>query len=268
SLRSPAPRQVLRGPAKSACDLRQVHILQHVARDGPGRIADIAKAMGLDVVVYSLFDGARAPSALVRDDLLVVMGGPMSVADAGDPRWPFLEAEIGLLGRRTREGAPVLGVCLGAQLMAHALGARVYPLRVGEPPSLHREVGWGPVAFVAGAGDEPALAGMSDSEIVLHWHGDTFDLPEGATLLASTPACRQQMFRFGPRAFGLQFHVEVTAADVAHWVREDAAFVRAANGTGGADRLLGDTARCMPRYRESSDRMIRNLLGAMLAPGE
>jgi len=94
----------------------------------------------------------------------------------------------------------------------------------------------------------------------LHWHGDTFDLPRGATRLASTLACQNQMFRFGRRSFALQFHVEVTAEDVKRWVHEDAAFVLAANGPGGAERILRDTDRYMPRHRHVGDRVIRNIL--------
>jgi GMP synthase-like glutamine amidotransferase len=192
------------------------------------------------------------------------MGGGMGVGDIGDPRWPFLKAEADLLARLLREGQPVLGICLGAQLMAHALGARVYPLRIGEPPVRHREVGWGAVTFVAAAERERSLAGLNPSEVVLHWHGDTFDLPLGATLLASTLPCAHQMFRFGRCAFGLQFHVELDAEDVAVWVREDADFVLAANGPGGQERILADTQRYIHRHRKVGDRIIRNILATML----
>jgi GMP synthase-like glutamine amidotransferase len=133
---------------------------------------------------------------------------------------------------------------------------------VGDPPVRHREVGWGAVAFTTTPDHEPILDGMTPSEVVLHWHGDTFDLPSGAVRLASTLACENQMFRFGRRAFALQFHIEVTAADIKRWVLEDAAFVLAANGPGGAGRILADTDRYMPRYQQVGDRLIHQILEA------
>jgi len=215
--------------------------------------------------VHELDAGEPVPEELAPADLLVVMGGSMGVADIGDPRWPFLPGEVDLLGRLLRSERPVLGVCLGAQLLAHAAGARVRPLTVGDPPVLHREVGWGPVEFVRTAEEEPVLRGLHQAEVVLHWHGDTFDLPPGATLLASTLCCPHQMFRLGPRAFGVQFHVEVTAELVETWVQEDADYVRLALGRGGAARILADTRRHIERHERMGDRLIRNLLEAMLA---
>src|SRR4029077_5459438 len=124
-------------------------------------------------------------------------------------------------------------------------GARAVPTTrpgPGGAPEPAREVGWGFVDFL-GAGREPALAGLGARELVLHWHGDTFDLPAVAVHLASTPVCRHQAFRLGRRQFGLQFHCELEAPTIAVWVREDADYVRAANGPEGPGRILADTER-------------------------
>jgi GMP synthase (glutamine-hydrolysing) len=244
--------------------MASLQVLQHVAMEGPARIASVAEDLGLGVAVHRLYDGAPVPKSVAPGDVLVVMGGSMGVGDVGDARWPFLAAEAELLSTVLRKGTAVIGICLGAQLMAHALGARVYPCTVGDPPARHREVGWGAVTFTAPAADEPALLGMDDSEVVLHWHGDTFDLPEGSVRLASTLPCPNQMFRYGRRAFALQFHVEIEAPEVERWAREDADFVRTANGPGGAARILDDTARLMPRHRRVGDRLIRNVLSLCL----
>jgi GMP synthase (glutamine-hydrolysing) len=241
-----------------------LQVLQHVPMEGAARIGEIAEEMGLAVVTHALCDGAAVPATVSKGDMLVVMGGSMGVGDIGDPRWPFLAPEVDLIRKQLRAGAPVLGICLGAQLMAHALGARVYPLEVGEPPTRHREVGWGGVTFAGG--NEPGLAGLNDAEVVLHWHGDTFDLPHDAVLLASTLACQNQMFRFGARAYAIQFHVELLAEDMEMWVHEDAAFVKMAGGPRGGARILRETPRFMPRFRQMGDRLIRNVLSAMLDP--
>lgn len=245
--------------------MRTAHVLQHIAMEGAGRIGLIAREMGYRVVEHRLFED-DPPDSVPSGDLLVVMGGPMGVEDVGSPRWPFLQREVELLSGALAQGRAVLGVCLGSQLMAHALGGRVYPLHVGDPPARLREVGWGAVTFDV-TKKEPALAGLNESELVLHWHGDTFDLPQGAILLASTLPCVNQMFRFGRCAYGLQFHIELVASDLPQWVEQDAAFVRAANGSGGAARILADTHRFAARFEAMGDRMIRNILGIALEHG-
>ena len=234
--------------------------LQHLELEGPSRIADLARDLGWTVEVRDLSRGAGVPTQLAPDQVLVVMGGSMGVGDIGDPKYPFLAQEVALLRTVLAARQPVIGVCLGAQLLAHAAGADVHPLHTGSPPARHREVGWGAITFTRNAVEEPVLAGLDLAEPVVHWHGDTFDLPAGATLLASTLACPNQFFRLGTNAFGLQFHIEITAAQVADWTREDAAFVHAAGGPGHAQRLLADTARLMPRHRVQGDRLIYNLL--------
>jgi GMP synthase (glutamine-hydrolysing) len=175
-------------------------ILQHVPFEGPGLIATQAGARGLQLDRRHLYRGAELPRL---DQLtgLVVLGGPMGVGDT--EQHPYLAGEIDLLAAATAAGIPVLGVCLGAQLLACALGGTVRRARTAE-------VGIGSVALTA-AGERDGVLGPSGPVLpVLHWHGDTFTIPPGAELLASSDRCVNQAFRLGS-AYGLQFHVELDA---------------------------------------------------------
>jgi GMP synthase-like glutamine amidotransferase len=248
--------------------LKRAYVLQHTPADGPARIAQLLTERGVEVDVRHLYMGDALPAHVSQGELIVAMGGPMGVGDVGDPRYPYLGPEIALLREAIARDRPVLGICLGAQLLAAAAGARVYPNTRRTPEGTDvpaREVGWGPIDFAGGqVAREPALAGMRSREIVLHWHGDTFDLPRGSVPLASTALCRNQAFRLGWRSFGLQFHCELTAEDVAVWVREDAAYVRESNGPEGGAQILADTERYFADAKPVWDKLLRNIVGQML----
>ena len=246
--------------------MKRAIVLQHTPTEGPERVAELLAERKVALDVRHVYRGDAVPEHVGAGELVVAMGGPMGVGEVDDPRYPFLAREITLLREAVARDRPVLGICLGAQLLAAAAGARVYPntRRAADGAAvLAREVGWGPVDFANGP-REPALAGMRAHEIVLHWHGDTFDLPRGAVLLASTRACRNQAFRLGWKHFALQFHCELPAEAIPIWVREDAAFVREANGDDGAARILADTERYFPDAKPVWDRLLRNIIGQML----
>jgi GMP synthase-like glutamine amidotransferase len=172
------------------------HALQHVSSETPGLLAVEIRERGFALRTTALYDHEPLPST-GEFDVLIVLGGPMSIHDEAE--YPWLRDEKELIAAAIREGKKVLGICLGAQLIAAVCGARVYP-------NPQKEIGFWPVRWGNG-GFGPAGAVET---VVFHWHGETFDLPVGAVLLASTEACINQAFSLGDRVLGVQFHPEVT----------------------------------------------------------
>lgn len=182
-----------------------VTVLQHVAPEGPGRIGAALEARGCSMSVTRIDLGEAVPRKLDGSAALVVMGGPMGVYEAD--RYPHLRDELRLIDTALRDGVPVLGVCLGSQLLAAALGARVYPGR-------QKEIGWFPVGLKKDAIADPLFAAVPGSFWALHWHGDVFDLPPDAVSLARSDLTEHQAFRFEKNAYGILFHLEATVAHV------------------------------------------------------
>jgi GMP synthase-like glutamine amidotransferase len=209
-----------------------VLVLQHIACEPPGAFEDVLAAAGADIHRVELDEGDPLPSW--QDYVAIVaMGGPMSAND--DAELPWLTAEKQAVAEAVRAGVPYWGSCLGVQLLAAALGGRVYP---GTQP----EVGVLPVALTEEGKADPVFAGLPAEFPTLQWHGDAFELPEGGVLLASSPAYPNQAFRVGPTAYGVQFHLEVTERMAREWA-EVPAYAEYADrvlGDGGIDRLMAD----------------------------
>jgi GMP synthase-like glutamine amidotransferase len=180
----------------------KIHCLTHVPFEKPRRVAEWASARGYAVEEVPLWDGAPLPPPESVESL-VLMGGPMSVND--EREHPWLPGEKALVRNLAGSGERVLGICLGAQLIAAALGARVYPNR-------SKEIGWFPVRLTAAGRGSPLLAGFPAEFEAFHWHGETFDLPPGAVHLAESTACRNQAFSAGAGVLALQFHLELDPA--------------------------------------------------------
>jgi GMP synthase-like glutamine amidotransferase len=196
---------------------------------GPARIGGALAQAGLELHVVRSHLREAVPEDAAAYAAVVVMGGPMSAAT--DDGFPSRRSELALLRSATAHRVPTLGVCLGAQLLAASAGATV---RAMTGP----EIGWGTVELTDAAADDMLLRGLPSPLPVLHWHGETFDLPAGALLLATTPVCAHQAFRIGPSAWGLQFHAEVDAQAVAALVT---AFPGDAIAAGGTNAVLNPT---------------------------
>lgn len=224
-----------------------VLVLQHIACEPPGAFEDVLAAAGASIHRVELDEGEPLPPW--QDFVAIVaMGGPMSVND--DAELPWLTAEKRAIAEAVRAGAPYWGSCLGVQLLAASLGARVYP---GPQP----EVGVLPVTLTEEGRSDPVFAGLPDEFPTLQWHGDTFDLPEGATVLASSPAYPNQAFRVGDAAYGVQFHVEVTEAMAREWAQVPAyaEYADRVLGDGGIDRLMSDFDASRERMLDVGRRM-------------
>jgi GMP synthase (glutamine-hydrolysing) len=165
---------------------------------------------GLDFRYIDLFREVPAGLALDQAAGLIVLGGPMNVDEID--RYPFLKLDVEWIQEALETRLPLLGICLGAQLLAKALGSRVYPNAV-------KEIGWYRLEFLPAAADDPLLA-QGGTTMVFQWHGDTFDLPQEAILLARGSSCQNQAFRWGSNAYGLQFHVEMTTAMIDQWLNQ------------------------------------------------
>ena len=189
-----------------------IHSFHHVAIEGLGEIEAWARRKGHTLSSTHFYRGEEPPASLDSIDWLVVMGGPMNIYEHRN--FPWLVAEKAFIAEAVAQNKRLLGICLGSQLIADALGAKVYQ-------NPHVELGWFPVRLQAEAAHPPLFAQFPPEFTPLHWHGDTFSVPPGATLIASSEACRNQAFAKGNRIVGLQFHLEVGAKDVAAWLKNE-----------------------------------------------
>ena len=230
-------------------------VLQHVDCEPPAEYEDVLIERGIGVARVLLADGGVLPDW--RDYAgVIVMGGPMGAYDTGKFAW--LGPELAFIREAAYAGCALWGVCLGAQLLASAMGARVWP---GPRP----EVGICEVSPTAAALHDPVFGGLTRPVPVLQWHADTFDLPAGAVLLASSVQYPHQAFRVG-RAYGIQFHVEVPADLAAQWVEipEYARSLAAVHGEGAAGPLLGELTQSLPVMTGVARTLFGNWLDAIV----
>ncbi|HEV2700936.1 MAG TPA: glutamine amidotransferase [Steroidobacteraceae bacterium] len=225
--------------------------MTHVPFEDLGSLNEVLLERGFTIHTVDACTADRRSIETLNPDLLVVMGGPIGAYES--QVYPFLASELALLRRRLQARLPTLGICLGAQLMAAALGAAVFPGGNG------KEIGWAPIIPGRDVAACPAMLELLTPGVhVLHWHGDTFDLPPDAAHLAATARYPHQAFAVGPQALALQFHPEVQATALERWYVGHACELGAARID--VAQLRGDSARHAPLLQQAARRFWRGWL--------
>ena len=236
-------------------------MVQHIDREGPDLVAEIALQQGMVIHTIRPDQGEPLPDPIsTKNTIAVLLGGPMSVGDRHQDGMVWMQRELDWLALWHQQNNPVLGICLGAQLLAVAAGGAIQPLQVGLPPQPMKEVGYGAIHWLVKPSSEPLLMGLQPSEMVLHWHGDRIQLPPTATLLGSSLHCQEQVFRIGRNAIGLQCHMELTTNNLGRWIQEDLDYVVSAIGKNGPEKLRQDNERFGDSIQQQGGRLIRNIL--------
>lgn len=226
-------------------------LVQHVATEGPGILGRALRQRGWEVDCRVMDEeGAIVPESLHGYRALLVLGGPMGAYE--EERYPYLLALEELIREGVERSLPVLGICLGGQLIARSFGAAVVPNGA-------KEIGWYPLFLTASGRGMSLFSGLPNSFPVFEWHGDTFSLPQGAVLLAEGETCRHQAFLYRECALALQFHPEVTPRMVRFWTEEASEELFAFGGPGASQKLWRETMWQWRQSRKQSWKFVENL---------
>ena len=239
--------------------IKTVNVIRHLAFEDLGSFASVLQVRNVQINyieaadITSTMDDLPGFDAL-SDEPLIILGGPVSVNDGA--MFPFIEAEITMLKQRLAAGKPTLGICLGAQLIASALGAEVYS-------GAEKEIGWFPLELSV-AGEKSALRYLgANHSSMLHWHGETFDLPENAVLLASTERYRNQAFSYGSNVLALQFHPEITRRGMEKWFIGHVGEIMQTDAI-SVEQLREDTANLSNQLEVQGELFFQSWLGGLI----
>ncbi|HVM86580.1 MAG TPA: type 1 glutamine amidotransferase [Puia sp.] len=223
----------------------KIHCLQHAPFETPGNIEAWIKQKGHSISCTHLYNQEGLPEQ--NDfDALIIMGGPMSIHD--EKEFPWLKKEKEFIKTAIDKNKKILGICLGSQLLADAFGAKVYANK-------EKEIGFMPVCFTKDALQQSWFDGFSECETVFHWHGETFDLPHNATLLAQTDVCQNQAYMVGTHVLAIQFHLELTREIVKNMIAHEGHELVSANNIHSANKIAGELS-----YLERNKKLLFGLL--------
>jgi GMP synthase (glutamine-hydrolysing) len=230
--------------------MKKLLVLQHVAHELLGTLNPLLKRAGFRIRYVNFARHPDSQPTLNGYDGLIVLGGPMSVNDAG--RLAHLTTELRLIEAALRHDIPVLGICLGAQLIAKTLGAEVYP-------NCQKEIGWYDVSPTGEANRDALLGQLKSTEKIFQWHGETFDMPASTCHLAYSSLCANQAFRYGTKVYGFQFHLEVDEPMIHRWLRveENRREISAVAGAEHLDTIYCETPDHIVRLTQIADRVFR-----------
>ena len=239
--------------------MRRLLVFQHVPFEILGTLNSLLKARGFRIRYANFGRHPEAHPKVTHYNGLVVLGGPMNVDDL--KQHPHLAVEVDLIRQAIDQGLPVLGICLGAQLIAKALGAPVYANGA-------KEIGWYEVSPTPAAKDDPLFRDFGAVEKIFQWHGDTFELPAGAVHLAASWTCPRQAFRYGTNVYGFQFHLEVDEPLIERWLRvpEHCAELAAVRGRIDPEVIRRETALYIHRSRCLSDQVFGRFIDLFSLP--
>lgn len=225
---------------------KEIIALQHIGIEGPGTMGDFFNSTAWRLLILDVSNGDALPENLEDIQAVISLGGPMNVYE--EDKYPFLKDEDDFLRKAVREEIPVLGICLGAQLLAKACGAKVRKASV-------EEIGWKKVNLTEAARGDPLFQGLYSPLNVFQWHQDSFEIPEGGLHLAESQACRNQAFRFGRNAYGLQFHMEVTTEMLESWID---AYTKKDSKERNQEDMLIESYKRKETFRRQADMMYLN----------
>ena len=238
--------------------MKKLLVLQNIEREGPGLFSKIAKEMGFLPEIYNLSLGQKLPEAK-KEDLILIMGGPMSVRDIHNEKYFWLREETEYIKRAIKNQISIIGVCLGAQLIAHILGGKIERLKDKfnkEKP----EIGWSEISSIEERSNDEINFRLEEPLKVLHWHGNRIKLPAQAELLASSTRCDEQLFKVRENIYGLQFHAEMQGKMTDNWIKNDKEFIISGLGENGQKILKHQCEKFESSSLKARDIFIKKLL--------